>query len=414
MPYKHLNINLLFLTLFLAINNNFSQKIKTGYWNANLQLNETTILPFILEINKIKKELIFTIHNAEEKINLISVKNIKDSFQLDFPHFHSFIRFNVKNNIEINGFWYNLNKSNNYKISFSANFQETKGQSKETCNNNSSSKLFGKWKTKFSPNTKNEEIAIGLFKEYNDVNNKLTGTFLTETGDYRFLEGKICENQFYLSCFDGSHAFFFTGKINNAKIEGTFYSGKHYQTTWISERDDLFELKNPDSITFLINKEPFKFKMKDLEGKEFIFPNDKYVNKVTIIQIMGTWCPNCLDETKFLKELYDKYKHKELEIISIAYETPTEFVEQVKKINLLKNRLNLTNMFLVGGQANKTLASEHFSMLNEIISFPTAIFINKKGEVVKIHTGFNGPGTGEIYQKFVLETEKYVLELLNE
>eukprot|EP01041_Mallomonas_annulata_P029350 gene29350-51330_t len=209
----------------------------------------------------------------------------------------------------------------------------------------------------------------------------------------------------FLSCFDGSHAFFFEANYKDGNLNGTFYSGKHYSTPFTATKDEKFELRNPDSLTYVVKKEPFAFKLKDLDGKEFVFPNEQFKNKVTVIQIMGTWCPNCLDESKFLKEMYQKYHQDGFEVISVGYETPTNFDEQVQKIKLLKSRLNLDFTFLVGGQANKALASEQFSMLNQIISFPTAIFLDKNGQIVKIHTGFNGPGTGKIYEEFKLETE---------
>jgi thiol-disulfide isomerase/thioredoxin len=215
-----------------------------------------------------------------------------------------------------------------------------------------------------------------------------------------------------LAAFDGSHAFYFSGKLINGEIQGEFFSGKHYQKKWTANRDEIFKLRNPDSLTFLVKKDTFAFKLKDLEGKEFLFPNEQFKNKITIVQIMGTWCPNCLDETKFLKEMYAKYHQAGLEIISVAYETPSIFEEQVQKVKLLKTRLNLDFTFLIGGQANKALASEQFSMLNQITSYPTTIFLDKNGQVTKIHTGFNGPGTGKVYTDFIKETEDFLKELL--
>ncbi len=372
-----------------------------------MQLNNSTKLPFHLQISGSKKKPIFTIHNAEEKIELSSIKTINDSFQIDFPHFHSFIRFVVKNKTEISGAWTNLNKGDNYRIPFGANLN----LGKNVCYQQKPLNLTGKWKTTFSPKTEDEEFAVGVFKS-GDYSQKITGTFLTETGDYRFLEGLACNDFLELAAFDGSHAFYFLGKIINGEIQGEFFSGKHYQTKWIANRDENFELRNPDSLTYLVKKDPFAFKLKDLSGKEFLFPNEQSKNKVTIVQIMGTWCPNCLDETKFLKEMYAKYHEAGLEIISVAYETPTVFEEQVQKVKLLKSRLNLDFTFLIGGQANKALASEQFSMLNQIISYPTAIFLDKNGQVAKIHTGFNGPGTGKIYTDFIKETEDLIKELL--
>jgi hypothetical protein len=121
-----------------------------------------------------------------------------------------------------------------------------------------------------------------------------------------------------------------------------------------------------------------------------------------------------MDETKYFKEIYDKYHNSGLEIISVAYEVGNSFEDYVFKINRLKERYDLDFQFLIGGSANKGLASEQFSMLNQIISFPTAIFIDRKGQVRKVHTGFNGPGTGEYFSDYRKETEQFLLELLKE
>jgi len=53
-------------------------------------------------------------------------------------------------------------------------------------------------------------------------------------------------------------------------------------------------------------------------------------------------------------------------------------------------------------------------MLLKIRLFPNNIFIDKKGMVRKIHTGFYGPGTGMYYTNYVRETEALLDGLLNE
>lgn len=380
--------------------------LKKGTWKAILHLNQEDKLPFKLGISSGRKALVFTIENAEEKIQLTNLKQDGDTIQVDFPNFHSYLKFAVVSKTELSGSWTNLNKGNSYKIPFSAKFEKS-----SPINNTTNAKISGRWKTTFTPNSNEAEMAIGIFENKTN-SNQVTGTFLTETGDYRFLDGFTCGEKMLLSCFDGSHAFLFKAQLRNDSLFGTFNSGKHYKTNWVAEKNAQFELRNPDSITYVVKKEPFQFKMKDLDGKDFVFPNERYENKLTIIQIMGTWCPNCLDESRFLKEMYAKYHDQGLEVISIGYETPASFEEQVEKIKLLQSRLQLNYQFLVGGQANKAIASQQFSMLNEIISFPTAIFIDKKGQVVKVHTGFNGPGTGELYQQFRIEAEAFLKEQL--
>lgn len=127
---------------------------------------------------------------------------------------------------------------------------------------------------------------------------------------------------------------------------------------------------------------------------------------------MGTWCPNCLDEANYYKKLYQKYHDKGLEIISIGYELSDDYSEQVSAIRRFKNALQLDFHFLVGGKASKNIASEQFNMLNEVISFPTSIYIGRDGLVKRIHTGFNGPGTGSYYKEYVENTNSLIESLL--
>lgn len=401
----YLRILVAFISLLLSFYN-FGQKgvrLQEGTWEANLKLNDSTNLNFKLLVKKSKGIYSLAVQNAEEVISLTDLVKKGDSIAVSFPNFHSSLLFKIQSKKVLLGKWTNFNKGASYQIPFSAQF--SKKQSDEAA----AISLEGKWKTEFSPNSADSYLALGIFKQ---KGSRLTGTFLTETGDYRFLDGKITDNRFSISAFDGSHAFLFNGFLKNDSIFGRFYSGTHYSTTWQAVRDDAFQLAHPDSLTYVVKKELFSFKAKDLTGADFTFPSAEFNNKVTIIQIMGTWCPNCMDETMFFKDIYAKYHKQGLEIISIGYETPNEFEQQAEKIKRLKERHQLDFTFLVGGKANKALASQQFSMLNEIISFPTAIFIGRDGTVKKIHTGFNGPGTGAIYNQYIQETTAFIEELL--
>lgn len=403
-----MKLQLTFLLLStLSATCSYSQKISLtpGSYSAYLQLNETTQLPVHLTVEKKQKRTILVVNNAEERIELTNGINKGDTIILPFPSFDSELRFITDKKKEIRGFWFNYNKGGNYKIPFFANFNPKPRKIEEASGN-----LNGKWETHFSPETNDEEDALGIISQNQ---NHITGTFRTETGDYRFLEGYIDGSKFYLSAFDGSHAFLLNGTIKDQKVQGFFYSGKHYSTNFVATYNPNFELRDPDSITMLKgDSRDFTLDLKTLDGKNYHFPNDDTKGKVVIIQIMGTWCPNCMDETNYYKELYDKYHSKGLEIISIGYEAADSFEDQAKKILTLKQRKNLNFTFLVGGKASKGIASEQFSMLNEVISFPTSIYIGRDGEVKRIHTGFNGPGTGEVYLEYVKKTNALIESLL--
>ena len=389
------------------------KSLKTGSWSGNLSLNTSHDLHFQIDIQKVKKEYFFTILNGKEQIKMIHPKVERDSLVLEFPLFNSLLVLKRHDAENLKGYWLNLNKGVNYAIPCELNFGYTDRfpSQKLLLSTVQPSNFNGKWECFFEPGTPDAYKAVGVFTQQYT---KIEGTFLTETGDYRFLEGNVIQDSLYLSCFDGSHAFLFTGRISPDGIDGKFYSGKHWETNWTAVRNETFALTHPDSLTHLVDTARVQFSFKDLNGNDFHFPTTAYENKVTIIQIMGTWCPNCMDETKFYADLYAKYHSKGLEIISIGYEIGTDYLAQAASIKRLKDRLNIAYPLLVGGSANKNLASTHFSMLNKIISFPTSILIGKDGLVRKIHTGFNGPGTGKYYETYTQETVDLIEKLLNE
>ena len=117
-----------------------------------------------------------------------------------------------------------------------------------------------------------------------------------------------------------------------------------------------------------------------------------------------------MDETAFFTELYEKYNPQGLEIISLAFERFKDFDKASSAVNRVKTYFDAKYHFLIAGTSSKENASNALPMINAVMSYPTAIFINKKGEVVKIHTGFSGPGTSE-YTPYVLETTGLVEKL---
>ena len=131
---------------------------------------------------------------------------------------------------------------------------------------------------------------------------------------------------------------------------------------------------------------------------------------------MGTWCPNCLDESKYYADYYKKNKDKDLEFIALAFEYAKDKETAFSRIDRLQSKIGIDYPILLAqyGTSSKTKAQEKLPMLNHVLSYPTSIFIDKQGKVRKIHTGFNGPATGDKYTEFKTEFESFVAELLSE
>ena len=92
-----------------------------------------------------------------------------------------------------------------------------------------------------------ESTAIAIFDQKNRT---VKGTFLTTTGDYRYLEGIQKGEQLLLSCFDGEHAFLFKAQLGkNGALEGMFWSGRHWQQKWTAERNENISLGETPEAT---------------------------------------------------------------------------------------------------------------------------------------------------------------------
>jgi peroxiredoxin len=406
----------LFLSLSFAIQT-YAQKtspMKTGSWQGELQLNGTTRLPFYFEFKRAKEKTTIEIMNGEERIVVDEITETADSINFRMPFFDSEFKCEVKpGGKELEGEWINHSKKDNPSIPFRA----YKGR-EYSCDK--SLPIFNtlqssKWEVTFSPNTPQSEKALGIF-QFNAKEHKVTGTFLTESGDYRYLSGYACTDWIYLSCFDGVHAYYFHWKIQgDGTLAGDFYSGSTGYEKWIAKPNNNFALHNPDSLTFL--KKGYTgvdFKFKNTEGKEVSSKDEQFRNKVVVIQIMGSWCPNCMDEARYYSGIYPKYKDKGLVAVGLAFEKSTDPAVALPNVQRMKKRLNIPYDILLTGKSGAAGASEALPGLNAVVAFPTTIYLDKKGRVRKIYTGFSGPGTGVYFDKYKEENERFLEKLLAE
>jgi peroxiredoxin len=270
----------------------------------------------------------------------------------------------------------------------------------------------GKWEVNFEGPERSKQ-AIGLF---NQKGKNVEGTFLTPTGDYRFLAGNVDGRSMKLSTFDGSHAYLFEAEmLEDGTISGEFWSGKSWNQTWKAVKNPAFELPDPYALTDLSDIEgEVSFTFADENGKNISLADARFENKVVLIQILGSWCPNCMDETKFLVDWYDRNKNRGVEIIGLAFERKADPEYAQARIRKLREKLNVNYPVLIAGTTEKSSVKEAMPWLKTLKSYPTTIYLDRKHKVRKIYTGFSGPGTGEYYDHFVNEFNVSMDHLLSE
>jgi thiol-disulfide isomerase/thioredoxin len=382
--------------------------IPTGIWRATLTIQNQEV-PFGWEVQKDSSGgYDIYILNAQERLLLDDVKFSGDSIIVPLHIFDASIQAKIEDH-ELNGYFIK-HYEKDYRVPFRAN-HGVNHRFKEIGSSDSTFDFTGKYKVTFHEEKDTVE-AVALF---NQTGRKVTGTFLTPTGDYRFLEGLAVNDSLHLSTFDGNYVYLFKARLEHDKISGRFYSGKTKNVLWDGIKDENASLPDPESVTYLKKGyDKVEFAFPDINGDTLRLSDEKYKNKVVILQIFGTWCPNCMDETKFLSPWYDKNRSRGVEIIGLAYERKTDFKYASDRVRKMVDKMKVNYDFVIAGTNDKAKASLTLPMLNKIEAFPTTIFIGKDGNVKKIHTGFSGPGTGIYFDQLVEDFNETINQLLAE
>ncbi|MBE9665091.1 peroxiredoxin family protein [Mucilaginibacter boryungensis] len=381
-------------------------KLTTGIWRGVLKMKTGDELPFNFEVKDTAGKQEIAIINGAEHFRVPDVRMDGDSVFIKMPLFDSEFKLKQQDG-KLEGKWIKHLAQKDNVLAFTATpgqpYRFFESPDKPAAN------LSGRWSAVFTSDGV-RDTTIGEFKQ---AGNKITGTFLTTTGDYRYLEGAVNADKLYLSCFDGGHAFLFTANIKDSV---NIDNGKFGADSWEAVKNE--QAKLPDAYSLTALKPGYKklaFTFKDINGNKVSLTDDRFKGKVVIVQFMGSWCPNCMDETAYLVNYYKKYHPKGVEIVGLAYERTTDFARSQKTLMQLKNRFNVPYPLLITGFTNnKDETAKSLPMLANFVAFPTTVIIDKKGDVRKIHTGYSGPGTGEHYIAFVNEFEKLTDDLLAE
>ena len=374
---------------------------------AELEVDDNQNLPFNFNLKSTGSgTYAIELYNADETIFIDEIKVKKDSVVIRFPVFEGYLagKFTAK---EIMGKFIKENEETVLPFRAVHGIKE-RFKSDGIPNTN----ISGDWEVEFRPDNGESYMAKGIFRQVDD---KVSGTFRTSTGDYRFLEGINSVDSVKFSTFDGTRAYLFKAKTTDTSMVGVFYTGKDSKEHFVAKRNENYELPNSETLTYMKKgHDKLSFSFPDSEGNLVSLSDPVFKDKVVIVQIMGTWCPNCLDETKFLVDYLQKNSKEKIAVIALAFEYAKTEEAAFKAIIRLKDRIGVEYPILLAqyGGIDKEMAQEKLPMLNHVFSFPTTIIIDKKGDVQKIYTGFNGPATGSNYDSFKKDFHNFILQLL--
>lgn len=387
--------------------------LRQGLWRAELHRKDGKIVAFQLLVSQLKGKWQLSIVNATEKIPLTRIVRKGDSLNFALPVFESEFRTQIQPDGSLKGSWFKGTATQTQEWLFTA-FPNKAGRFDAT-QGNASENVSGRWAFAIDRPSGGTRPAVA---ELQQKGNRVTGTVLTPSGDYRFMEGIVSGKQFELSVFDGAHAFYFNGQLESStRMSGYFYSGYAGADAYKAEKNPRASLpETGNAPTIKGSDDRLNFAFKDIDGNTVSITDERFKNKVVVIQIMGSWCPNCLDETKFLSAFYKKNKQRGVEMLSLAYENSTDYERSRASLEKFRKLYNVEYPMLVTGVwVNDSLRTEKtIPQITPIKAFPSTIFLGRDGRIKKMEAGFNGPGTGIYHEVYKKEFEELINKLLSE
>ncbi len=381
-----------------------------GNWQAQLHREDGNNIAFTFEWKTENGKQVWYIKNAAEKLRVSNIVASGDSFFVQMPVFESQFRL-VYRNKNLSGLWIKRGAVKSQQLPFSA----SPGSERFAANGKAQKNISGRWAVSFSGNGAGE-ISVGEFVQ---KGNLVTGTILNASGDYRYLEGIVTKDSLLLSAFDGGHAFIFKAHINSDSsiTDGHFFSGAAGKQTWTAIKNNNAKVQE-ETVAMHVKpgEDRLDFSFKDIDGKQVSINDHRFKNKVVIVQLMGSWCPNCMDETAFLSDYYNRNKQRGVEVIALAYEYTTDWGRSIKSLKKFQQNFTVQYPILNTEVAvtDSLRTQKTLPQLTDIKSYPSSIIIDKKGKIRKLETNFNGPATGKYYTIYKKEFEATVNDLLKE
>lgn len=389
-----------------------SLPLATGPWRMVMNIDTTghvLELPFQFTLSHGPAGWAMVVHNQDEAIQVDSVSVAGDSIRIRMPFFDSEFRGAIAGDSLFSGVWANYYKGPHYTIPFTAvagvqpRFKVPASKAGQD--------ISGDWEVHFINPGEADEPAIGIFSI---EDGRVKGSFATETGDLRFLEGIIGGDSLFLSSFNGSQAYLFRAALHGDSITGEFRSGKSHVQRWRAVRNAQFALANDETLTELDPAHAVDFSFSGPDGRLHTLADKQYQGKVVVLDIMGTWCPNCIDEARLLKELHGKYNAQGLEVVALSFERSTDTAVAMAALRRFRNNLGIPYTLLLAGTMHRDSVAMRLPYIKQLKAYPTTILVGRNGQVRHIYTGIYGPGTGARYSRFRERMENALVDLLRE
>lgn len=261
--------------------------------------------------------------------------------------------------------------------------------------------LVGKFQVYFDTEKGIDSSYVATFWTRGD---SVFGTLVEPSGDLGLMAGTQSGDAVRMGRFTGWQA----QLIELTRKEDRWTGTLAYRTPPVASLELIprpnvsFEVPEGRRTTVKDKRKAFAFSGVGMFGDTVTSADLRFKGKAIIVDIMGTWCHNCMDAAPLLQRMYSDFYSQGLEVVSLAFEITDNLELARKNLLLFQERYGISFTVLFCGSTSKSNVDLVLrSQLNNFSAYPTALFIDRKGVVQYIHEGFKGPGTGEEYQRQV-------------
>ena len=382
-----------------------------GLWDATINFNGTDI-PFKLELSGDGANVKGWFFNGDDREVSNSGKLENGSLVLNFDSYLAKLTATIRDGVLDGEYGPMLKK--NYAIHATRAVPQgaagKKPQSKVAAPS-----VAGQWDLIGVASSKGEKAWRLILRQSGA---EISGAILRVDGDTGTLTGSYKDGQFVLSAFSGARPALLKLKPASDGTLDVSLSALHGFNEMKAVRPEealakgLPQPTDPEQHTTVKDPtQPFNFSFPDLTGNIVSNTDARFRGKVVLINITGSWCPNCHDEAPFLAALYNKYHAQGLEIVALSFEEAEQLANPVRLKSLIEQN-GIKYTVLLGGETGS--AKEKLTQALDWDSWPTTFFVGRDGLVKGVHAGFPSPGSGDLYKKekaeFVATVERLLAE----
>ena len=244
---------------------------------------------------------------------------------------------------------------------------------------------------------------------------EVSAAILRVDGDTGDLTGSYRDGRFVVSHFSGARPQLLEITLRADGSLGLLQNGERELVAVRSDSARATELDaptDPSRHTSVTNpSERFRFSFPALDGTLVTHSDPRFDGKVVLVNITGSWCPNCHDEAPFLSGLYKTYRDQGLEIVALSFEDEEQLANPTR-LRAFIEKYDLPYTVLLAGVPDQL--NEKVPQAVNLNAFPTTFMLGRDGRVRAVHAGFPSPASGSFYTETQREITSEIERLLAE